>query len=155
MEFADELAGALREQGSVFGDLELLRTVKTAAAAFMANDLPILWLGMTDAAFKVVSQFWRVNIDPTERYVLSVAGATKYRLRANESGLTNVVLAGDWTNNGLNAGCVEAAAMSGIQASNVIQGLPLDTGIDGPVSEWAEWEPDAEAAAGASPNAKL
>jgi len=65
--------------------------------------------------------------------VLSVAGSTKYRLRANESGLTNVVLAGDWTKNGFNAGCVESATMSGIQAANAIQGRPLNYGIMGPL----------------------
>ena len=42
------------------------------------------------------SQYWRANIDPSERYVLSLAGSTKYRLKAGESGFDNLYLAGDW-----------------------------------------------------------
>ena len=33
-------------------------------------------------------------------------------------------LAGDWTDSGLNAGCIEAAVMSGIQSANSVLGLP-------------------------------
>src|SRR5262245_63084174 len=53
------------------------------------------------------SQYWRANIDPSDRYVLSVKGSTKGRLRADESGFDNLYLAGDWTYTGLNVGCVE------------------------------------------------
>jgi len=70
------------------------------------------------------AQYWRANIDPSERYVLSTAGSTRYRLRSDQSGFTNLYLAGDWTRNGLNAGCVEAAVMSGMQASRAICGSP-------------------------------
>ena len=48
--------------------------------------------------------------------------ATRYRLRADESGYDNLVLAGDWTDNGLNAGCIEAATLSGLQAANAVLG---------------------------------
>ena len=67
-------------------------------------------------------QFVRANIDPTERYVMSVAGSTKHRLRAGESGFDNLVLAGDWVFSGLNAGSVEAAAMAGLAAANAVSG---------------------------------
>jgi uncharacterized protein with NAD-binding domain and iron-sulfur cluster len=70
------------------------------------------------------AQFWRANIDPSERYVLSVVGSTKYRLRSEASGLSNLYLAGDWLKTGLNAGCVEAAVMGGMQASRAICGYP-------------------------------
>ena len=63
------------------------------------------------------AQFFRVNIDPSERYVLSVKGSTQHRLRSAASGFENLYLAGDWTDNGVNAGCVEAAAISGVQAA--------------------------------------
>jgi hypothetical protein len=33
-----------------------------------------------------------------------------------------LVLAGDWTDTGLNAGCIEAAVLSGIRAANAIKG---------------------------------
>jgi uncharacterized protein with NAD-binding domain and iron-sulfur cluster len=65
-------------------------------------------------------QFWRANIDPTERYVTSPPGSTKYRLRVDDSGFANLVLAGDWTYTGLNIGCVEATVTSGMAAANCI-----------------------------------
>ena len=69
-------------------------------------------------------QYWRANVDPSERYVLSVKGSTQYRLRAGNSGYANLKLAGDWTHTGLNYGCVEAATMSGMEASRAICGEP-------------------------------
>lgn len=45
-----------------------------------------------------------------------------YRLRPDESGYDNLVLAGDWTDNGLNAGRIEAATISGLQAANTVLG---------------------------------
>lgn len=75
-------------------------------------------------------QYVRANVDPTERYVLSVAGSTKHRLGAGESGFDNLVLAGDWVFSGLNAGSVEAAAMAGLSAANAI------SGDDVPIAGW-------------------
>jgi uncharacterized protein with NAD-binding domain and iron-sulfur cluster len=63
-----------------------------------------------------------VNVDPSDRYVQSVPGSDKYRLRSDESGYDNLVLAGDWTDSGINAGCIEAAVMSGLQAANALLG---------------------------------
>lgn len=62
------------------------------------------------------------NIDPSDRYVQSVPGSDRYRLRPDESGYDNLVLAGDWTDCGMNAGCIEAAVMSGLQAANAVRG---------------------------------
>ena len=70
------------------------------------------------------SQFWRANIDPSERYVLSVVDSTKYRLATDESGFDNLYLTGDWIKTGLNVGCVEAATMAGMQTSRAICGHP-------------------------------
>lgn len=75
-------------------------------------------------AARLDAQYVRANVNPSERYVLSVPGSTKHRLRSDESGFKNLVLAGDWTRNGINAGCVEAAVMSGMQASRAICGRP-------------------------------
>ncbi len=50
------------------------------------------------------------------------SGSDKYRLRSDESGYDNLVLAGDWTDSGMNAGCIEAAVMSGLQAANALLG---------------------------------
>ena len=70
------------------------------------------------------AQYLRANVEPSERYVLSVAGSTKYRLAPGASGFDNLYLAGDWTLNGFNAGCIEATVMSGMLASNAICGSP-------------------------------
>ncbi len=70
------------------------------------------------------AQFWRANFQPTERYVLTPPGSVEYRLQASESGYENLFLAGDWIKTGLDAGCVEAAVMSGMQASRAICGAP-------------------------------
>jgi uncharacterized protein with NAD-binding domain and iron-sulfur cluster len=68
------------------------------------------------------SQFWTANVDPADRYVQSLPGTGRYRLRSDESGYDNLFLAGDWTDSGLNAGCIEAAVLSGLQAANAALG---------------------------------
>jgi uncharacterized protein with NAD-binding domain and iron-sulfur cluster len=70
------------------------------------------------------AQFWKANIDPSERYVLSVSGSLDYRLEAGMSGFENLFLTGDWTRNGFNAGCIEATVMAGMLAANAIAGTP-------------------------------
>jgi len=50
------------------------------------------------------AQYARANVEPTERYVLSPPGTTQYRMRANESGVSNLLLAGDWLRTGLAPG---------------------------------------------------
>lgn len=76
-------------------------------------------------------QFWRANIDPSERYVISPPGSTAARLKAWESGFTNLVLAGDWIYTGLNVGSAEGATMGGRLAAHAISGLPALTDIVG------------------------
>jgi uncharacterized protein with NAD-binding domain and iron-sulfur cluster len=68
------------------------------------------------------TQHVSVNVDPSDRYVQSVPGTERYRLRPDESGYDNLVLAGDWTDSGMNAGCIEAAVLSGLQAANALLG---------------------------------
>lgn len=69
-------------------------------------------------------QFWRANVDPTERYVMSRKGTTQYRRTSETCGFDNLYIAGDWTLNGFNAGCVEAAVTSGLMACRSICGHP-------------------------------
>jgi uncharacterized protein with NAD-binding domain and iron-sulfur cluster len=66
------------------------------------------------------AQYIRANIDPTERYVLSLAGGSFKRLKAGGSGLANLLLAGDWTHGEWNAGCIESAVESGIEAAKAV-----------------------------------
>ena len=79
-------------------------------------------------------QYVRCNIDPAERYVLSLAGSTGARIghpkRRDGNGyemtdFENLYVAGDWTRNGINVGCVEAATVSGMQAARAICGEPV------------------------------
>ncbi len=77
------------------------------------------------------SQFWRANVDPSERYVLSLPGTARFRLAPDDSGFANLFLAGDWTQCGLNAGCVEAAVTSGMLASHAMCGIPEPKDIIG------------------------
>jgi uncharacterized protein with NAD-binding domain and iron-sulfur cluster len=73
---------------------------------------------------RLEAQFFRANFQPTERYVLTRAGSVASRLRSDESGFSNLKLAGDWTRNGIDGGSVEAAVTSGMQASRAICGSP-------------------------------
>ncbi|MEM7336781.1 MAG: NAD(P)-binding protein [Chloroflexota bacterium] len=88
------------------------------------------------------SQFWRANIDPTERYVLSVPNGTAARLRTEQSGFHNMYLTGDWIYNGLNVGCVESAVMSGMLTSQAITtavfGEPTPKHIVGGIDWWKQ-----------------
>ena len=70
------------------------------------------------------SQFFHANIDPTERYVLSLPGTAFSRLASGDSKFTNLYLAGDWTLTDLNVGCIESTVVSGRMASKAISGKP-------------------------------
>ncbi|MEM7118877.1 MAG: NAD(P)-binding protein [Chloroflexota bacterium] len=77
------------------------------------------------------AQYYRANVEPTERYVHTPKGSTRYRLKPDESGFDNLYLAGDWTDNSMNSGCIEASVMSGLLCAAaitkreiLIQGVP-------------------------------
>ncbi|MEL6137716.1 MAG: NAD(P)-binding protein [Cyanobacteria bacterium J06628_6] len=94
---------------------------------FLENHIGYLWPNATppdnpqglDESL-VVSRFWRINIFPTERYVLSMPKSTQYRLRADESGFANLYLTGDWIHNGFNAGAIEPTVISGLQTARAV-----------------------------------
>ena len=116
-------------------------SVREEAIAFIDNDLVDIWPAAQDQATggfrwdllvgadraagqdRFDSQFWRANVDPSDRYILSLPGSERYRLRPDRSGFENLYLAGDWTDSGLNSGCIEAATMSGLQAANAVLGV--------------------------------
>jgi uncharacterized protein with NAD-binding domain and iron-sulfur cluster len=79
----------------------------------------------------LATQHVRANVDPSDRYVLSVPGSARFRLRADESGYENLALAGDWIENGLNAGCIEGATLGGLQAANAVLRRPLHARTSG------------------------
>jgi uncharacterized protein with NAD-binding domain and iron-sulfur cluster len=126
--------------------------VRANAMRFLERRSPMLWPGAVgadggfrwdllcrngsdstaaSAAARFDSQYWRANTDPSDRYVQSLPGSDPHRLRANGSGFDNLFLAGDWIDSGLNAGCIEAATLGGLQAANAINGAELDQGTSG------------------------
>ncbi|MEM7347968.1 MAG: hypothetical protein AAF485_27360, partial [Chloroflexota bacterium] len=50
--------------------------------------------GQGEARFD--AQYWRANIDPSNRYVLAVKNSDQYRLKPDGSGFDNLYLVGDW-----------------------------------------------------------
>ena len=71
------------------------------------------------------SQYWRANVDPSERYVMSVVDSSKHRLATDGTVFDNLLITGDWIKTGVNAGCVEAAVMAGMQTSRALCGIPV------------------------------
>ncbi len=115
--------------------------VKQNARAFLERDLTTLWpravaTGRSDGIdwtvlapgqsrrgpSRLAAQYWRANTTTSERFVLTPAKSVADRLGAAESGVANLVLAGDWTRNGIDGGCVEAAMTSGMQAARALIG---------------------------------
>jgi uncharacterized protein with NAD-binding domain and iron-sulfur cluster len=115
--------------------------VRRHAVAFLERDIGHLWpralrpdgsfrwellvdphadeAAAADAA-RFASQFWTANVNPSDRYVLSLPGSSAYRISPLEQSCDNLTVAGDWTACGFNAGCVEAAIMSGRLAAHAL-----------------------------------
>jgi uncharacterized protein with NAD-binding domain and iron-sulfur cluster len=94
---------------------------------FLENYARIIWPKSSDSTnpklfdrSQVVGEYTRLNVEPPDQYVLSVKGSGQYRLAPWDSGYDNLFLAGDWTKNILDIGCVEAAVMSGKLAAAAI-----------------------------------
>ena len=103
---------------------EALEEVRTEAWNWLDRLSPPYWPaasvgGVFDRSI-LLDIFYRANIDPSERYVLSVPGSTAARIHPADTGFGNLTIAGDWTVNELNAGCVEAAVTSGILAADAV-----------------------------------
>ena len=127
--------GALAESELAGGPAASER-VQAAALAFLERRGPALWPAAADAngdfrSELVHSRYLRANVDPSDRYVQSLPGTSHYRLPADGSGFENLFLAGDWIDSGLNAGCIEAAVLGGLQAANAVEGRPLADGTSG------------------------
>ena len=110
--------------------------VREKLSRFLDEEAGDLWPGATSAAGfrwdllwdkagrsgrdRLDGQYYRANLDPSDRYVQSLPGSGRHRLAPGRSGFANLAIAGDWTACGLDAGCVEAATRSGIQAARAI-----------------------------------
>lgn len=105
-------------------------TEKAQTIAFLNSHIQALWPNFNwqnlidsqerSGEKRLDAQYWRVNVEATDRYVLSVPGSLKYRLKPDQSGYNNLILVGDWVNNGYNSGCVEATVLSGKLATQAI-----------------------------------
>jgi uncharacterized protein with NAD-binding domain and iron-sulfur cluster len=73
---------------------------------------------------RFASQYWTANMNPSDRYALSLPGSSAYRISPLDRTYDNLTIAGDWTACGFNAGCVEAAVMSGRLAAHAISKSP-------------------------------
>lgn len=70
------------------------------------------------------TQFWTANVNPSDRYTLSLPGTAKDRISPLDNTYDNLTVAGDWTACGLEVGCVEAAVISGRLAAHALSGFP-------------------------------
>jgi uncharacterized protein with NAD-binding domain and iron-sulfur cluster len=130
------------------------RRVRANAVRFLASDAGYVWpravigddgfrwellcgANGAEGSARLDSQYWRANVEPAMQYVQALPGTGRLRPRANASGYENLFLAGDWIDCGLNAGCIEAAVLAGLQAANAICGRPLTYGI---VGSWIGFE---------------
>jgi uncharacterized protein with NAD-binding domain and iron-sulfur cluster len=86
---------------------------------------------MSAGSERFSTQYWRANVNPSDRYVLNVPGSSRHRMSPLDNTYDNLTIAGDWTNCGFNEGCVEAAVMSGLLAAHALSGLPALEDIDG------------------------
>lgn len=99
-------------------DLALARVTREADEWFDENLDHLL----PKAHGHVVERYDRANVNPSDRYVLSVPGTGRLRKPSDRSGFGRLFLAGDWTRTGMNVGSVEASVMSGLRAARGITG---------------------------------
>lgn len=91
--------------------------------------------GSGTGILKMNAQYFRANIDPGERYILSVPGSVQLRLKAKGTDFENLTITGDWVYTSLSAGCIECCAMAGLHAAEAISGhrfFMSDRGYDDP-----------------------
>ncbi len=133
--FCGALAPPDPSAGTVDGGLASAAVVRRARA-FLDTDVAALWPAAVDGGgFRwqllhgattsgpegLAGQYWRANIDPSDLYVQSLPGTDQYRMKPGHTGYANLAVAGDWTDSGLNAGCVEAATRSGRLAARAVE----------------------------------
>lgn len=108
--------------------------VEQLSRNWFANHTGAFWPGVATSAgglkpSALVSSYYRGNVQPSEQYVLSLPGSIRYRLTPEDSGFSNLYLAGDWTVTSINGGCAEAAFESGMRAAFAMRGRTLPTAL--------------------------
>lgn len=116
--------------------------VHDTAVRFLERDVRLLWPEIVGprSAFRwdvlaaendrargrarFATQYWTANVNPSDRYVLSLPGSVQYRLSPLDMSFDNLTIAGDWTATGLDTGCIESAVMSGRLAAHALSQQP-------------------------------
>jgi uncharacterized protein with NAD-binding domain and iron-sulfur cluster len=121
--------------------------VRSNAEAFLQGPIRQVWPGAfrTDGSFRweiladpvggadeklsadasrFASQYWRANVNPSDRHVMHTPGSYRYRISPLDLTYDNMTIAGDWTDSGFHSGCVEGAVMSGLLAAHALCGSP-------------------------------
>ena len=108
---------------------QMLASAVATGDAFLQRSAAPVWPSVSGANGLdpgiVASRYDRVNIDPSERYVMAVAGGEFAKLPPNGSGYANLFLTGCWVENGLNISSVEGTVMAGLACAAAISGAPI------------------------------
>eukprot|EP01122_Echinamoeba_exundans_P010647 TRINITY_DN4027_c0_g1_i3.p1 TRINITY_DN4027_c0_g1~~TRINITY_DN4027_c0_g1_i3.p1 ORF type:complete len:816 (+),score=82.62 TRINITY_DN4027_c0_g1_i3:2148-4595(+) len=126
----DPLPGSHPFNDSTYPENEL-EHLKSVAYDYMNKYLQPLYPGATHSDGSLdesrlvpgqsfANQFFKVNIDPSELYVLTPTNKTWFRLNPQNSTFHNLFLAGDYTFSGINIGCIESTVRSGIMAAQAV-----------------------------------
>jgi uncharacterized protein with NAD-binding domain and iron-sulfur cluster len=110
----------------VLSEEEIKRNQHTEEAlreslAGLFGDMSRLWPRLSRGV-PVLARHVQGNVAGSDRYSLSLPGTIRDRLSPLDPSVLNMTVAGDWTACGLDAGCVEAAVMSGMLAAHALTG---------------------------------
>ena len=118
---------------TAIGSLE--RLVRQDLDILITSDARRLWpdgfVHDTGVKSHVLDASIKANAHLSDRYTQSLPNTIEQRISPLDRSVANMTIAGDWTACGLDAGCVEAAVMSGLLASHAITGKPGLSSIAG------------------------
>jgi hypothetical protein len=120
--FCGVVSDAQVKKGRAHLEASLRRSLEELLADKIRHLWPSAFTGGRNASSLVVGSHERSNTVGSDRYSLSLPGSIRDRVSPLDRGVLNLTVAGDWTACGLDAGCVEAAVMSGMLAAHAIDG---------------------------------
>ena len=84
--------------------------------------LEVLWSEMPGATDdeRLAQQYYRANVEPSDRWTLSLPNTSRTRLEVDGSGYENLYLAGDWVKMEINVGYTDGAMTSGLRAAQAL-----------------------------------
>jgi uncharacterized protein with NAD-binding domain and iron-sulfur cluster len=110
--------GAVRTSGGFRWELLATERGRVTASNASVKRTPVA------GPIRFDTQYWTANVNPSDRYVLSLPGSVVYRLSPLDTCFDNLTIAGDWTATGLDTGCIESAVISGRLAAHALSHLP-------------------------------